>query len=467
MIRALFAVFALYVLPVIPLFSQEASGVSGDYRSPELKLDLLVFDLPYQIDVANTSNNFFGAYSTLSMNQSLSLTAGVYSSMHYGMKKLYDNLSWDPILKDVVYYGGTAAGLFAFALALPFGYPWMRQEYTRSVLARFGVNSINGAYNIFDTIGGVHGVADDDLVRLKAESPQDLIRMEEASIEGYLLLSGRMIRNSFFYNLDDLSVVTAFLSAYFGVSLHSANILADEYGFIDIDSMVKDWNKDDGPQKNRSPSGSSDLNWVYDLFRPDEPYADRGTHPSGDGIARYIAPSQLSDSERDYLIKQAWLSYLNFVSPALYGVNSFPWGETGVEWNAALNHYFTSFGSDTPLQILVKRAPFNIAFTLHNYMNYENYFPALEAELFDFPLRAGGLDIYLSPRVLVGMQPANQEFMTGSPAFLGLFGLRADFGLSGHFLPYIDLSAKTSGWVAGNEYLDSNVSVRLGVSMRF
>jgi hypothetical protein len=151
----------------------------------------------------------------------------------------------------------------------------------------------------------------------------------------------------------------------------------------------------------------------------------------------------------------------------LYGVNSFPLGKTGIEWNFALRHYLTSFGSDTPVQILAKSAPFNMLFTWHNYQNYDNYFPAIEAELKDFPLRLGGLGLYLSPRILVGMQPAGQEFMTADPEFLGLLGLRADFGISKHFLPYIDLTAKTDGWVAGNEYLEAGASVRLGLSMRF
>jgi hypothetical protein len=58
-------------------------------------------------------------------------------------------------------------------------------------------------------------------------------------------------------------------------------------------------------------------------------------------------------------------------------------------------------------------------------------------------------------------------FNIGNPEFLCLLGLRADFSISKHFLPYIDFTAKTDGWVAGNEYLDSNVSVKIGISARF
>jgi hypothetical protein len=37
----------------------------------------------------------------------------------------------------------------------------------------------------------------------------------------------------------------------------------------------------------------------------------------------------------------------------------------------------------------------------------------------------------------------------------------------GHLLPYMEFTAKTGGWVAGNESLETNVSVTTGVSARF
>jgi hypothetical protein len=108
-----------------------------------------------------------------------------------------------------------------------------------------------------------------------------------------------------------------------------------------------------------------------------------------------------------------------------------------------------------------------MVFTWHNYMNYTSYYPALEAELRDFPLTINGFTTYLSPRLLIGIQPKDQVFKTGEAEFVGLIGLRADFAVSKHFLPYVELTAKTDGWVAGNEYLDRNVSCVLGVSARF
>jgi hypothetical protein len=88
--------------------------------------------------------------------------------------------------------------------------------------------------------------------------------------------------------------------------------------------------------------------------------------------------------------------------------------------------------------------------------------------LSEFPLQVTPkFGLLLSPRVLLGMQPKNQDFRTSDPEFLGLFGLRVDFAISKHILPFIDFSVKTNGWIAGNEYLNSNVSIKLGVSARF
>ena len=104
-----------------------------------------------------------------------------------------------------------------------------------------------------------------------------------------------------------------------------------------------------------------------------------------------------------------------------------------------------------------------MAFAYHNYLNYKHYFPAVEAELVDYPFRF----MYFSPRAIIGMQPKNHDFRSGEAEFLGLLGLRIDFMASQRFLPYFDFTYKTNGWIAGNEFLSSNASVRIGLSARF
>jgi len=422
-----------------------------------LKLDLPLFDLPYQISAMNTvGHGFFSGYANPSMAQSLALTLDIYSSFQYGMKYFDDNSGLNETLKKIIYHIGTGLGDFIFSY-MPGGSGWLHEEYHRAVLTRFGANSFNGM-NLFP-IGAdvvyVSNVKDEDLSRIKKESSSDLVRMFEAGIEGEYLLIERLQRNNFFYNQNFLSEYTYWYNILNSVLYVYASSLAQNG--IDMDETET--------SESRDFAGLDFTAWVYDLFRPDEPYEDRGVHPTGDGVDRYVSVSDLTEDELNYLKLQGYLQMLNFLSPMMFGIKSLPMGE--FDGNFAIRHYLTSFGYDISAQVYLKKRPFNMVFILHNYANYANWFPAIEAELVDYPYNIGKLAMFLSPRVLIGMQPKGQVFKTGSPEFLGLLGLRIDFIVHKIIFPYLDFTVKTKGWVAGNEYLNANASVRLGVSFRF
>lgn len=447
------------------VFLGGARLIAGD--NAILKLNLPLFDLPYQFDAANTGGYAFGnQYPALSMRQSLDLTVDVYSSMHFGLKKLHDYMPFDPIWKNAVYYAGTGIGIITFAYFIPFGYPWMQQEFTRSLFARYGIDSKNGCYNIFHP-GAVNGLTDDKLGQFKSENPADFIRMNSAGIEGYILFSDKMLRNIFLYDLHNFSTLSAFFSAGVGAISNTAAAFVADYGASDVDGGIDELYKNDGDEKSRKIYGISSINWVYELFRPDEPYTARGIHPSGTGIARYIKLSQLSGEEKDYLVKQGVLSMLNLISPAFYGFSSIKVGETGFYGNFALHHYLTSFGTDTQIEIMLKKDKLNFFASYHNYMNYEHYFPALEAEIIDYPVEMNGVTFLFSPRILIGLQPLEQRFKTSEAAFLAFAGLRTDAGIHKNLFVFFDIGVKTDGWLAGNEYLDPNVNGILGVSARY
>jgi hypothetical protein len=448
----------------------------------ELKVDIPVFDFPYQADIMQAMDyNFFQTYSAFSMNQSLKLTTGVYSAMHYGLKKMYENLDFKPFWNKAIYYGTTAAGIFALGYWLPFSYTWMDREYTHSILNLHGIHGFNSHYHVFINRNGLIDFTDDELGVFKQKAPYDFIRMNSAGHEAYSLFSDTLIRKYFYYALDDLSWISALIATWVNFGLYPGPFIQNLLGsptviiidlsgatMMDSETLIKEWYKNDKGQETRALTGLNMFNWGYELFHPDEPYTARGLHPSGDGsVARYITLKQFSDDEMKYLVKHSLLSYLNYVSPLLFGFRSFPLGNSGFEGNFALRHYLTSFGTDITISVFLKKKPFNMAFTYHNNQNYENYFPAIEAELVDYPLHIGKLEMLLSPRVLIGMQPKDQEFRTNSPEFMGLFGLRVDYMASKHVFPYLDFSVKTRGWVAGNEYLGANACVKLGVSLRF
>jgi hypothetical protein len=182
-----------------------------------------------------------------------------------------------------------------------------------------------------------------------------------------------------------------------------------------------------------------------------------------------IGLSDLQDHEKIFLKKRVLWSLVNLASPMMFGIRSIPLGrDSGLYGNFALRQLYTSFGTDLSVNVYLKKGVFNMAFAYHNYINYEHYFPAIEAELVDFPVQfTPNFGLLLSPRILLGMQPRDQEFMTGAPEFFALAGCRVDFVISKYFFPYIELSVKTDGWVAGDEFLKRNASVKAGISIRF
>jgi hypothetical protein len=110
---------------------------------------------------------------------------------------------------------------------------------------------------------------------------------------------------------------------------------------------------------------------------------------------------------------------------------------------------------------------FNFVAAYHNYRNYGHTFPAIEVEMIDYPIQIGNFNMFLSPKIMIGMQPKEQNFFTSKVEFFGLIGTRADFQINRYLFPYLEITAKTGGWVAGNEFLESNTKLIIGVSARF
>jgi hypothetical protein len=452
---------------VLLLFYAVFSAVcvfAEDYEEPALKLDLPLFDMPYQIDAMDTAGQgFFSSYANPSMAQSTALTADLFSGFHFGMRLLYVYANMDSTLRSMVYYGGIAAGDFLLTYA-PGGDGWLHEEFHRAVMSRHRVNSFNGM-NLFPlgaSLVSVSRVRDEDLIRFKAESPSDFVRMHEAGIEGQYVLARRLQRNNFFYNQNHFN---EFL--YWTMTLNSHLYVIASASPEDVNAGTAEMNNTETDIASRDFTGYDMTAWVYDLFRPNEPYDIRGAHPSGTGINRYRTTKDLTGDELDYLAGQGTWQLFNYLSPMMFGFRRLPLGNTDLAWNFAFRHFLTSFGTDLSLEILIQSEGLKAAAAYHNYQNYKHIFPALEIEIVDYPVSINGIVLYISPRIMAGMQPKGQSFFTPEAEFFGLLGSRIDLRLTRHWLPFLEVTAKTNGWIAGNEFLEQNISARLGVSARF
>lgn len=102
------------------------------------------------------------------------------------------------------------------------------------------------------------------------------------------------------------------------------------------------------------------------------------------------------------------------------------------------------------------------SFGIHQYQNYSQKFYAAEFNWVDIKLKQ--LENFsFATRMLIGTQPKNQEFFTEKSQLFGLLSLQTNYAINKKFGAYIQLQAKTDGWVAGDEYLRSMVRLRLGL----
>jgi hypothetical protein len=297
----------------------------------------------------------------------------------------------------------------------------------------------DGAYTINDSGGNFY--------------KYDWPRMIEEGMESEYLLVEKMQKNNFFCEQGMANEFLYWL----------ANLQAWQYAYMPFllgatTMMVEG--------KEQEVSADS-LQWAYYLFHPEEYIPEDSPDPPDSETGDVIGLSDLRDHEKVFLQSRALWALVNLASPMMFGIRSIPLGD-GFSGNFALRQFYTSFGTDLSFNLYLKKAPFNLVFAYHSYINYEHYFPAIEAELIDFPVQiAPNFRLLLSPRMLLGVQPKDQEFMTREPEFFALAGCRADFVVSGHVLPYLEVNAKTGGWAAGNEFLEANVSLKAGISLRF
>jgi hypothetical protein len=416
-----------------------------------LRLELPVADVPFNVAHG-------GRFP--SMAQSLWITADAYELLHGGLR-----FALDP-------YGATGWNhLFAVLLlgaadllteALPPMLAWQHEEWHRAVMANRGIDSYDDVYKLrpFAEIINVSHVTDEDLIRLKREHPADQVRMQTAGIEGNYQLVRTLEELSFF---DDSRAPHLILLPLLLVE-NSAYMFT--CASRQADTITADANREEGADVPRRDFTGLDCNgWVYDLHRPDEPYQARGTHPSGVGIDRYRTWSGLSPAEQRYLRTQAWLSLLNGLDPQAFGWRAFLHRRADgrlLAWNAALRHLPTSFGYQIRGDVYLRSDTYRLAAGLQANVNGARVLPGVEASVLRHRLGEGA-PLALSLRLAAWLQPDDQRFDSTTAAPGGLATVRLLWE-GARVQPFVELEGKSAGWVAGNVYLDANLSARAGLA---
>lgn len=442
-------------------------------RDPALVMRFTLYDWPFMNYAANTvsrpvnsatNGDYFRGYINPGMDKATALSNSLYSGLHFGFKSLFKTK-----IKFLNRYLSNVCSGAADLLLLytPLGSGWLHEEYHRSVMTLHHVNSFNdmNTFPIGQSVVSVHSETDADLARMKAESNPDFVRMMEAGIEGQYNQVRLLQKDNFFYRQDlphsYLYLISTVNSIYyvFMTSTKSANDLTNKMEAQEGTDISK-----------RDFTGLDFDGWVYDLYHPNESYYDRGVHPSGTGVRRYIRPSDLTSQEQNYLRRQGYLQFINLLSPALATFGSIKIKSTAAGnyyGNIAFRHILTSFGTDISSDIFLKTPKHNWFLSAHIYQNKDNTFGGLEGELIDEPLKIGKKSLLISSRLMAWTQPSSQSFYSSRQQPGGLASLTIDVPITKNIFFGLTVKGKTEGWVMGETFLSQNLSVLCGIRTNF
>jgi hypothetical protein len=438
------------ILPVVATAYEPEHGqwYADSRRGVVLRIPLA--DLPF---------NYADGYSFPSMNQSLYIAKDTAQAVHSAI-----SYALFPLGKWYEFFGLVAADIVL--VYLPGGSGWVHEEWHRAVMTNHGIASFNDVYkfNLFADSIAVSHVKDSDLVRLKEEHPAEFVRLSAAGNEAEIELTTIMRRDSFFegrlLRLD---------SFYWWFNLINSWYYVYMCGTHDADRFTDQMNRQDGTSVQRRDFTGLDFTaWVYDLFRPGESYAARGTHPSGVGIDRYIRFSDLTWEEKKYLRLQGRLALLNFISPQLIGVPVLraddPFTGESFMWNFAAAHHLTPFGYSIDANLFWMRRADKFHVTVHAYANRRGAMPGLHVAMVRRPAEFLNRRVFFNATIGAWIQPEDQMFRgarntPGGEVFLGL-----DVPIAERLEVFAESGAKSPGWVAGNVSLDRDLQFRCGMS---
>jgi hypothetical protein len=448
---------------------------------PKLILDFPVLEFPhlnkaagmaYNKRINNLSGNktspnagdYLRSYESLSMQQALAVTKNLHATNYYYNNKLWNKWIAPTTNKKALLNRMAAnitAGVVDYLLAyhlMVFGPVWLHEEFHRNGITHQCISSHNDTYYRFgggSPGGSISQVKDEDMIRWKATAPQEMVRSFAAGIEAQYELVRNMRKDNFFSKTHYANVVMNVLITKQAVDY------VNQFKQKDYDATIDTANKYEPTIAQRDFVGWDFTAWVYDLHRQGEAYTARGTHPNGVGIHRDIKQSDLTKEEDDYLAKMGKLQYINFLSPAMLGIDRIKLNEQS-SFSFAGRHILNSFGYDFGADFFLDIKGCQWFVGLHGYQNKQRFFPGIEIEKTSFQIKTKKKSIPMQARAMLWLQPKDQLFTTDKATPGGLLQVRGKHQIGKYFFVYAEAEAKTKGWVAGNPYLNSNFTMRTG-----
>ena len=371
---------------------------------------------------------------------------------------------------------GTGLGIATvYALAYPLGLigGWAHEEWHRAVMSRRGISSRNGIFYASawsDGLISVDRVADEDLARLKRDHPAESVRLMSAGLEAQQQLGRRIGDDSFLHGAFGRHRGPVYFSRTWMFPLLQINWLNQMVYHATCsnpsnDELTDTQNRRTLTVESRDFTGLDCTAFAWELHRPDTPYADRGPHPYGNGIDRYRSWSDLDDTERRFVRTQLGLHFLNLLDPHMVGIDGLEFGRgRDQRWLVQLGHQLTPYGYSIDMRTSILVGPFAGFFAFEHGINGESWFPTLRGQMVGLPL--GRAPLSLDAVLGAWLQPKDLRHDTKRVTPGGNVGAT----LHWHIVPAasfdLELEGKSAGFVPGNVYLDPNLSLRMGATLR-
>ncbi|MDQ3231227.1 MAG: hypothetical protein M3Q07_05350 [Pseudobdellovibrionaceae bacterium] len=435
------------VLGIALLVAMNAHAAGSPYR--------LTLQLPLYDSAANKVTGF-----SPSLLQAQALTQDFYLGSHRLLAEVFST-EQSAIGHPFEYFA-----LLAFdyvSQITPLGMSWLHEEAHRSVLNQYGIRSHNGVYDasLSDSSIPVDEVRDVDLIRLKREYPADFVRLSTAGMEAESQLALNLEKAQFFDRALPRQRFLILLAHLGPISYRT---------FCDSRSGDHATTEDlatEGPNEmSRDFSGYDCVSYVYDLFRPFEPYEARGPHPSGEGIARYRSRDDLTSTEKNYLRRMSLMGWLNLVDPFL--LNFSGWTRGDRRWAATLRHHLTPFGHSLEQNIFLKDADRDEGghlFIVRQYTNQKRTLPGIEWQCFGCQIWKDGMSLDL--RTGLWWQPKSLLYASRSWKPGGFLAVQVKQALNQNTTAFAEVMSKSRGWMADEINLSPATDLRLGLTWQF
>lgn len=344
----------------------------------------------------------------------------------------------------------TINSLIKFAYVSLIGLPLTHEEGHRSILTSEGIGSISQPF--FNSKGAayVKGVKDIELKNLRDNNLPNYARLHSAGLESDYALAYKMEGLMAFEEESYEILQEEYIFRRFGIINYHLTSL--------IPSLSPDLKEEDNELK-RDIVGHDIWGFTRHLHRPNMPFF------------RYTQFDDLTAVEKRYVKNLAYKSFLNLLSPMLFGKVNFDIN-ANLKGNFSLGHSLSPFGDYFEQNFfLFYKKRYKIAFYLREFMNKERTFFAGGIKLHNYQwsnkiFTSFGLDVW--------NQPENLSFTTtkgklGSNIYLKLnhFTFQNNTTFIKGIGFFSELFYKTDGFLPEYNALNKKFGIRLGISISY